>query len=163
MVPAETVVGPCARSTANGCGDVSYCGTLVPSTLFAGGLSLRSPSCSDDSGGIINVPGIVSVHLVTVPDAVRGIDSYRVAFSGTPTVPGETDPLILHAGGSDVTSSSTAETPWLTSGSYLDGEAGFMGIPRLRPSVLWSVETTGDNSFDVASFTLDLRYLVVAD
>ena len=113
--------------------------------------------------GIINVPGIVSLHVATVPDAVRGIDSYRVAFTGTPTRAGETDPLILHAADSVVTSSSAAQTPWLTSGAYLDGEVGFMGIPPLRPSVLWSVETTGDDSFDVATFTLDLRYLVVGD
>lgn len=163
VVPAETVTGPCARSTANGCGDVSYCGTVVPSTLFVGGLSLRSATCSDDAAGVINVPGIVSLHLATVPDAVRGIDSYRVAFKGTPTRAGETDPLTLHAADSVVSSASTAQTPWLTSGPYLDGEAGFMGIPPLRPSVLWSVETTGDDSFDVATFTLDLRYLVVAD
>lgn len=163
VVPAETVIGPCARSTANGCGDVSYCGMVLPSTLFVGGLSLRSATCSDDSTGIINVPGVLSLHLVTAPDAVRGIDSYRVDFTGTPTRAGETDPLTLHAADATVSSSSTAQTPWLTVGPYLDGEVGFRGIPPLRPSVLWSVETMGDDSFDVALFTLDLRYLAVED
>jgi hypothetical protein len=160
--PAATVTGPCARSTANGCGDVSHCGTVVPSALFVGGLSLRSATCSDHPTGIINLPGAVSLHLVTVPEAVRGIDSYRVGFTGTPTRAGEDDPLTLTAGDSTLTSSSGARTPWLTSGPYLDGDTGGMGIPPLRPSVWWKAETAGDDSFDVASFTLDLRYLAVA-
>lgn len=164
--PAATRTDVCARSEANGCGQVSDCGSVVPSTLFVGGLSVRSAPCPDQPAGYLNTRE--SWHVLTVPGAVRGIESYRVGFTGTPTRAGETDPLTLHAGdplagGATVTSTSTAQTPWLTSGPWLDGDTGSVSLfPPLRPSVLWYVETAGDDSFDVASFTLDLRYLVVA-
>ena len=112
VVPAETVTGPCTRSTANGCGDVSYCGTVVPSTLFVGGLSLRSAACSEHATGIINVPGIVSLHVATVPDAVRGIDSYRVAFTARPPAPARPTRSSCTRRGPSSASSSAAQTPW---------------------------------------------------
>lgn len=155
VAAVDSLIGPCTRSTAQGCGDVAYCGTVVPSALFAGGLSLRSATCAD------RTPGISSLHLATVPEALRGIDSYRVAFTGAPTRAGETDPLTLRAGDHTTTSSSTGRTPWLTSGPYLDGDPRDLFLPPLLPSVLWSVETIGDDSFDVASFTLEMRYLAV--
>jgi hypothetical protein len=155
VAAVDSLVGPCTRSTALGCGDVAYCGTVVPSEIFAGGLSLRSATCAD------RTPGISTLHLATVPEALRGIDSYRVTFTGAPTRVGEADPLTLRAGDFTTTSSSTATTPWLTSGPYLDGDPRDLFLPPLRPSVLWSAETVGDDSFDVASFTLEMRYLAV--
>lgn len=160
VLPLDTQVGECDRTLALGCGDVVHCGVVVPSDRFAGGLSLRSAVCP----GPYDRSDATSLHRITVADAVRGIDSYRVGFTGAPTVPGETDPLTLSGGDAVLSSSGAAWTPWLTTGPYLDGQPGEAEyIPPLRPSVQWRVTTVGDDSFDVAAFTVDLRYLAVAD
>ena len=160
VLPMESRVGECDRSTALGCGLTSYCGVVLPSERFVGGLSLRSAVCPDPE----RRPEAASTHLVTVADAVRGIESYRLGFTGAPTGPDETDPLTLSVGDAVLTSSGAAQTSWLTTGPYLDGDVRRSEfIPPLRPSVQWRASTAGDDSYEVASFTLDLRYLVVAD
>lgn len=152
--------GECERSGGSTCGLTTYCGVVLPSERFVGGLSLRSAVCSVPSARA----EASSTHRVTVADAVRGIDSYRVGFTGAPTVPGEVDPLTLSAGDAVLISSGAARTSWLTTGPYLDGDSrGSEFIAPLRPSVQWRITTVGEDSFDVATFTVDLRYLVVAD
>lgn len=158
VLAVDNRVWECDRTMAMGCGLVVHCGVVVPSQLFVGGLSLRSAMCASP----YDQSDASSVHRVTLPDAVRGIDSYRVALTGAPTVPGQTDPVTLVAGEAVLTTSGAVQTPWLTTGPYLDGDpwvSEFIG--PLRPSVQWMVLTTGDDSFDVAAFTVDLRYLAV--
>ena len=93
-----------------------------------------------------------------VLEAPRGIDTFRVSFAGSPTTPGETDlgHLVPNANGmdvlageidTDVSSSGGAQTSWVEA-TILDHEGAY-----------WSFWTEGDDAFDVATFTLDVRYL----
>src|SRR5690606_2045596 len=115
-VAADTTdFGPCAWSTANGCGDFPDCGEVVPSTLFAGGLSYRSRVC-DPPRQYGNVAS--SSHLLEVPEAtgVRGLAAVRVAFAGAPTTPGDRDTGTLRvwsAGSHALVAGTSGESEWV--------------------------------------------------
>ena len=154
-------------SGANGCPDAVPCGPLLPSALFAGGLSHQSAPCTDYRAGL--PPRAESASWFPVTEAVRGLGAMRVAFEGAPTVAGEGDTgtlTVFGAGGAPpvrVSSGSGAATGWVAEPSGGLGSApDEHGTPRMPPSALWFFETTGTDSFDVASYTVDLRYLGVA-
>ena len=90
----ETTVG-CEVFSGNDCALSFYCGKVMPSSLFVGGLSLLSQACPPGSNLI---PEATSWHLVSALDAVHGIRLARVAFAGSPTHAGETDPGTLSFG-----------------------------------------------------------------
>jgi hypothetical protein len=159
LTAAETLVNTCTWSTANGCGFDYDCGELMSSRQFAGGISHRSAFCPPESAGYLSQAR--STHLVAVPGVVRGIGSARVGFVGSPTYDGETDPGTLAIAGTTTASATTAQSPWIEGPPFGNGQPAGEHSPRLPPSVYWTFYTTGDDAFDVYTFTVDLRYLVV--
>ena len=151
-------------SVANGCLDyfASLCGHVVPSDVFAGGLSHQSKLCPPPSGpeSPLN-PQALSAHLLSVPEAIRGIDRTRVGFGGSPTYSGETDPGTLAIDGTTTTSAIEASSPWVEAPALGNGRPAAYPLARIPPSVYWEFSTSGDDAFDVYTFTVDLRYLVV--
>ena len=152
---------------SNGCGDYDPCGEVEPSAVFPGGLSHQGVDPCPGLGS----PGAESDSWFTVSEAVRGVAAIRVAFTGAPTHAGEGDTGTVRAYSfatdSEVvaTSATGASTgwvldPWGGTGAWADP---VRQTPRMPPSALWSFRTTGTDSFDVAAYTVDLRYLAVAD
>lgn len=131
----------------------------------AGSVEPRGTASAPAGAGIpVSGPRAFSPNDDGVKDTARFryvLDRAGVVTIEVRDASGETDPLTLRAGSWTTTSSSTGTTPWLTSGPYLDGDPRDLFLPPLLPSVRWSVETVGDDSFDVASFTLEMRYLAV--
>lgn len=145
----------------NGCADPEWqqCGTVVPSSVFPdGGLSHRSAVCPEPERSAFSFAG--SQHLVRFPEAVRGIDAIRVAFTGAPTVAGETDTGTLLVGDQSVVSGSGGSSDWEQGTAFADGyrDPNFRSAD-LPPSAYWDFRAYGEDSFDVATFTLDVRYL----
>lgn len=145
----------------NGCGDPEFqqCGTVAPSTVFPdGGLSHRSAVCPEPERSAYSFAG--SQHLVRFPEAVRGLDAIRVAFTGAPTVAGETDTGTLLVGDQSVVSGSGGSSDWEEGTPFADGyrDPNFHSAD-LPPSAYWDLRAYGEDSFDVATFTLDVRYL----
>ena len=164
VLPAESRLGPCDYSTANGCGDgtVRDCGEVVPSTQFAGGLSHRSKPCADPASTGSRAQ---SSHILEVPEAtgIRGLAAMRVAFTGAPTTAGESDTGTLRVGDSTVQGTS-GRSGWVAVDPYwAEGNPAFYPVPRRHPAAVWGFATTGTDSVDVASYTVDVRYLAVAD
>lgn len=160
VTPVESAYAePCLGS---GCGDFVPCGSVVPSALFAGGLSYRSVDCT----GEFRYPLATRSHRLLVPDAtgVRGVAEAKVAFTGAPTTAGESDvgELTLGAPGASVTSSTGGETPWagnLPGGAgrtFEDYDGNEVVVP---PGVGWSFTTRGSESVDVDRFTVSYRFL----
>ena len=156
---------PCAGS---GCGDVQPCGTVVPSTRFADGLSYRSAECT----GELRYSLATRTHVLPVPEStgVRGIAEAKVAFTGAPTAAGESDvgDLILYASTASnalVRASTGGETPWVANpygGAgrvVLDEDGDDLVIP---PEVRWTFTTRGSDSVDVDRFTVSYRFLAPA-
>jgi len=165
--PDESDVGPCAYSSANGCGDFPDCGEVVASTLYAGGLSYRSKPCADPQS-VQSRAG--SAHLLEVPEAtgVRGLAAVRVAFVGAPTTAGEPDTGILRVWGDGTEDDvsivgTTGQSAWIENPAWGEGDEGYAdsNIPRRDPAAAWSFSTVGTDSVDVATFTVDVRYLAV--
>ncbi len=156
----------CDFDSANGCGSTRTCGTVKGSSQFPGGLTFQSGVCEpypwEESAPTDKSAS--SGHFLPIPDAIRGVDAIRVGFSGASTTPGESDPATLSAnggdGGSTITSSSGARTPWIKKPSLGFGQlADDWGLEEFPPGALWWFETTGDDSFDVDRFTVRARYL----
>ncbi|WP_185995471.1 FlgD immunoglobulin-like domain containing protein [Nocardioides campestrisoli] len=160
-MPAQEAWSPaCFGSSWPECGLFLPQGEVTPSVRFPGGLTHRADPDPDIVGAA------ESSYFVAVPEAVRGLDAVRVAFAGEPTNPGETDRghLAVHYPRTDATvvsSSSTAQTTWDEDPVYGDGQAWDPRDRRLPPTAWWVFWTEGDDAFDVATFTLDLRYLAV--
>jgi hypothetical protein len=151
---------------SNGCRDGIKCGPVLPSARFPGGLTHRSAPCTDYRAAY-GPPAAVTENWFPVPDTVRGIEAMRIAFAGAPTVDGEADAGTLkaysmrHRAEVTTTSSTSGSTGWIEEPWGGTGRArDHNGMPGMPPSALWSFQTTGDDSFDVASYTVDLRYLV---
>lgn len=146
----------------NGCGDEEFqpCGTVLPSERYECGLSHRSGECTERQEQ--NEWFALSQHLVEFPDAVRGVDAMRVSFTGSPTFPGESDQGRLGVGPGSVTSTSSATSEWTSGTAYSGGyrDPNYPGA-NLRPSAYWTFGTEGTDAFDVASFTVSVRYLAV--
>lgn len=165
VTPDATDFGPCTWSTANGCGDQPDCGDVVASTLYAGGLSYRSRVC-DPPRQHGNSAG--REHLLEVPEAtgVRGLAAVRVAFAGAPTTAGEPDTGTLlvpgRGAGSQVVGTS-GRSEWVEEPAWGEGLVAGEQLPARAPAALWSFSTAGTDSVDVATFTVDVRYLAVAD
>ena len=161
-----TDFGPCAWSTANGCGDFPDCGEVVPSGLFAGGLSYRSKVC-DPPQQHGNAAG--SSHVFEVPEAtgVRGLAAVRVAFAGAPTTAGEPDTGTLRVWGTGaedaVVVGSSGESAWVEDPAWGEGKSADDRLPQRDPAAAWSFTTAGTDSVDVATFTVSVRFLAVAD
>lgn len=153
---SETSIG-CSISTGNDCGLSFYCGSVEPSIQFVGGLSHLSTTCPPNS--FASIPEAQSWHIVSVPEAVRGIDRARVSFTGAPTHAGETDPGTLYLGETTTTSATSAVSPWVEDAPLSNGRVATAGDVGFPPSAFWRFGTTGDDAFDVATFTVDLRYL----
>jgi hypothetical protein len=158
----STYAEPCLGS---GCGDFQPCGTVVPSELFAEGLSYRSVECS----GPFRYPLATRTHFLPVPAGVgvRGVAEAKVGFTGAPTTTGEDDAgeLSLRTSGApsaSVRGSSGGETPWTTN---LYGGAGRVTLDEddneviVPPGVQWSFTTRGSDSVDVDRFTVTYRFL----
>lgn len=167
VLASELRFGSCTYSSANGCGDFPDCGQVVPSALYAGGLSYRSKPCAVPASPLSRAS---SYHLLQVPEAtgVRGVSAVRVAFAGAATTAGEPDVGTLsvwglRAGSAVVGTSGRSE--WVLDPSWGEGDEGDpdRGIPQRDPGAAWSFATTGTDSVDVASYTVDVRYLAVAD
>lgn len=158
VVPADAATQACGWSSALGACDSlnASCGALVPSTLFRGGMSHRSGVCAGYPWQTIQQAR--SEYYVPVTEAVRGVDSTRVAFTGAPTNPGESDAGTLSYGGETVSSSTGGQGGWHP--SWIGkGQPGGELQPRVAAGAVWTFATTGTDSFDIASFTLGLRYL----
>ncbi len=162
LLPQDVQVHPCFASTWPECWAYVAQGEVTPSARFPGGLTHRANPDPAISGRA------ESSYWVPVPEAVRGLHAVRVAFAGEPTVVGETDEGHLSTeafrdDGVVVSSSSTAQTPWDEDHVFGDGQGWDSRSRRLPPGAWWEFWTTDDDAFDVATFTLDLRYLAVAD
>lgn len=158
VAPADTAVQTCVWSPALGaCDDLTLsCGEVVPSSRFPGGLSHRAGVCAGSSWR--TVQKAQSDYYVPVTEAVRGVDAARVAFTGAPTSPGESDVGTLAYDGKTLTSSTGGQgdwyRPWIGKGQPRSWDQ-----PRVAAGAVWTFRTIGTDSFDIASFTLDLRYL----
>lgn len=146
------------------CGDwVEPCGTVVPSAFYRGGLSYRSGECTVPA----EPNGAEELHWFPMPQTtgVRGVAAARVAFTGRPTVDGETDAgnLVVHGQTGLLTkeamSSTGARTGWVRGLRMGQGDAE-MGIP---PGVLWSFRTAGTDAVDVDRFTVTFRFLAAGN
>jgi len=162
----ESAFGPCTYSSANGCGDFPDCGEVVASTLYAGGLSYRSTPCANPESFQSRAS---SSHMLEVPEAtgVRGLSAVRVAFVGAPTTAGEPDTGTLRVWRDDIEGDvvgTTGQSPWIDDPAWGEGAAGWPDSPPRRdPAAAWSFSTFGTDSVDVATFTVDVRYLAVQD
>lgn len=163
LKPQETQKGLCDWSGTPECQLFLPCGEVTPSTRLPGGLTHSTEPCAPDE-----TKKAESQHFVPVPDAVRGLDAIRVAFTGQPTVPGTVATGNLTAGGAEpvVTSSSGGRTDWVEdpyAGSGWEGYPhGSHPWPRVPAGAFWAFWTEGP-AVDVGTFTLDLRYLAVAE
>ncbi|WP_185995068.1 FlgD immunoglobulin-like domain containing protein [Nocardioides campestrisoli] len=166
LTAQQTHVDSCDWSGTPECYEFpSSCGEVSPSTRLPGGMTHRTVPCDDPE----RPADAVSAHFVPVPDAVRGVDAVRVAFSGEPTVPGTVATGNLNAGGtaSDppmVSSSTGGRTDWVQDphlGSGRDRDPDEPRAPRVPAGAFWVFWNDGPNAFDVGTFTLDLRYLAV--
>lgn len=169
VTASDSRAGVCGfLSTANGCVEQPRdCGEVVPSALLVGGLSYRSAVCD---AALPDRNRAWSLHRLAVPETagVRGVGAARVAFAGRPTVDGETDQGTLALWQEDfglddavAVGSVAGETAWVECPRTCRGVDN--NIEVFDPGVVWSFTTTGTDSVDVGTFTVDLRYLAVPD
>lgn len=169
VTASESRTGVCGfLSTANGCGEQPRdCGEVVPSALLVDGLSYRSAVCD---ATLPDRNRAWSLHYLAVPETtgVRGVGAAKVAFTGRPTVDGETDPGTLALWQDDfglddavATGSTAGETAWVECPRTCRGMDN--SIEVFDPGVVWTFTTTGTDSVDVGTFTIALRYLAVPD
>lgn len=128
----------------NGCGESAH---PVPSERFPGGLSFRPPTEYWQWG-------TADYFAQDVPFVEAPVDSYRVTAVGGPTIPGSLDHGRL-SGIDTGPGDSTVTTPWLPVRL-----AGAPFLPEGAAPMTWDFQTTEDNSYDVATFTVDYRHYV---
>lgn len=165
----ETSAPECGTvSDGAGCGDwyAMQCGTVAASAVLPGGLSHRAGECASPTLSKTAVAS--SFHYLPIPEAVRGIASAKVGFSGRPTIDGESDPGTIYLRPEDyskpgvtASSSTTAETAWVDCPLLCEGR--FVYDETIAPGVGWYFATTGSDAFEVGTFTVTARFLVVAD
>ena len=174
VAPDASVVGPCQYDGGAGCGDYTYCGRVVASGLFPGGLSYRSAECTIPPTSLQTQAVASASHMLEVPEAtgVRGLAAVRVAFTGAPTTAGEPDTGKLFVSGTSwpapnpttsIVEGTSGQSAWVEEPRWGEGlaEDVYDGFPQRDPAVLWGFSTSGTDSVDVASFTVDVRYLAV--
>ena len=153
------------------CGDLPDCGTVAPSTIYPGGLSYRSRPSRPDCREV----RAQSMHFVEVPEAtgVRGLAAVRVALDGSPTTAGEPDVGTLTVYGPyvrpDYTTSEvvgvTGRSEWVEDplwGEGLTPQGGDYRVLQRDPAAMWIYATAGDDSVDVGTYTVDVRFLAIA-
>ncbi|QBX56622.1 hypothetical protein EXE58_14880 [Nocardioides seonyuensis] len=145
------------------CPDDNNCGTVQPSRQLNRGLTHLAGVCDDP----FRTSAVAeSTHFLPIEGAVRGVAALKVGFTGTPTVPGETDPGIVEVHNSEIgysevaSSSSAAQTQWvddpaLGKGGVLDEYEDL----RIPSGAMWRFRTEGTHAFDVGQFTVKVRYL----
>ena len=134
--------GPIYDPGCNGCGEV--CGP-VASDRFVNGLSFRPCEFGYAS---------VAHYGTTPPVTPAPVDSYRLTASGGPTTPGAADVANFAGvpiGPGDVTVSTQWRPVALTSYPF---------VPKGLQPVTWGFSTSEDNSYDLASMTVEYRYYV---
>ena len=113
-----------------------------------------------------------SAHLLEVPEAtgVRGLSAVRIAFAGAPTTAGEPDTGTLRVWGDGTEDDvsivgTTGQATWIDDPGWGEGDVGDPDrhLPRRDLAAAWSFSTLGTDSVDVATFTVDVRYLAVPD
>ena len=165
VTPLESRVGVCSYDTANGCGDLEPCGQVVPSSMYSGGLSYRPAACVPADSR--RTDAAVGRHMLEVPEAtgVRGLAAVRVSFVGAPTTAGEPDTGTLSVAGASGSSvvGTSGQSAWVEEPAWGGGLDRSYPLPQRDPAALWSFATTGTSSVDIATFTVDVRYLAVAD
>lgn len=142
---AESGPGPVYDPACNGCGEV--CGP-VASQRFPGGLSFLQP-CSFGYAAVR--------HFGAAPPVTPApVDAFRVTATGGPTTPGDTDIARfdeLTVGPGDVSVTTSWEPVDLAHYPYL---------PDAQKPVTWSVSTSEENDYDIATFTVEYRHYVPA-
>lgn len=174
VAPDASVVGPCEYDGGAGCGDYTFCGRVVASGMFPGGLSYRSAECATPPINLQAQAVASAAHMLEVPEAtgVRGLHAVRVAFTGAPTTAGEPDTGRLVVYGTDspapnpttsMVEGTSGRSAWVEEPRWGEGLAEDVnyGEPQRDPAVLWGFSTHGTDSVDVATFTVDVRYLAV--
>lgn len=174
VAPDGSTVGPCEYDSGMGCGDYTFCGRVVPSGLFTGGLSYRSAECATPPTNLQTQAVAHATHMLEIPEAtgVRGLAAVRVAFTGAPTTAGEPDTGTLVVDGTyspapdpttSVVKGTSGQSAWVEEPRWGEGLAENVadGLPQRDPAVLWGFSTYGTDSVDVASFTVDVRFLAV--
>jgi hypothetical protein len=134
---------PVSDPSCLGCGDV--CAPVL-SDRFPGGLSFRQPC--DFGYAALQYFGAAP------PFTPAPVDYYRVSATGGPMTPGDSDVGWLDGvamGPGDVTVTSPYHSVDPTTVPYL---------PSGRQPLNWSFQTTSENDYDVASFTVEYRYYV---
>ncbi|MBS2936173.1 hypothetical protein KDN32_00270 [Nocardioides sp. J2M5] len=164
--PQASAINPCTWQSANGCADHPPCGEVVASATQPGGLSYRSAPCTPADP--LRAQAAVGTHALEVPAAtgVRGLDAVRVAFTGAATTAGEPDVgrlTVLSRAGDGVVDATSGQSPWVERPLWGEGIVGDDVVAHHAPAAVWSYTTTGTDSVDIASFTVDVRYLAVAD
>lgn len=165
VTPGASRVGICDYTAGNGCGDEAPCGSVVPSAMYAEGLSYRAAACVPADSRRSDAAS--APHMLEVPEAtgVRGLAAVRVAFVGAPTTAGESDTGTLFVAGLDGSSTvvgTAGQSGWVEDPAWGEGLDRSYQIPQRDPAAVWSFATTGTDSVDVATFTVDVRYLAVA-
>ncbi|KQV69615.1 hypothetical protein ASC64_07150 [Nocardioides sp. Root122] len=130
----------------NGCGESAG---PVPSERFPDGLSFR-PATESWQWGTAGYFGM------DVPFAESPADTYRVTATGGPTVPGSPDQGRLDGidvGPGDATVTAQWRSVSLTGDPFL---------PAMDLPVTWTFITSPENSYDVATFTVEYRRYVPA-
>jgi hypothetical protein len=144
------------------------CGKVVPSELYnePGAMSYQSSdACGNDwfRPSLATMGGNASTAL-SQELAPRGVQTAVFSMRGKPTVSGETDtarfaPIMGYfPGGAAVTSPAVAEeTVTATPRVRYEWEPMYAGTYTWGFS--WTIETYGNDSFDVADVTVDYTYL----
>ena len=164
VTPADSKLGPvvCGRFSGNDCGVWSPCGSVLASSAYAvpGALSYRSSTTCTDTAWHPHV-AYAGHTMAPGEDAPRGFTSARVSMRGKPTVDGETDTAKLSIYGTAYADPAAVSSAAVTGESVTSTafKAQPPGHPSTIPGIYWSVATSGEDSYDVASFTLDYTYL----
>lgn len=165
-LPPDATVAPPAATDGGDDPMPVPCGTVVPSTVYddPGALSFRSSTACPDP--------VWRPHYATAGrgfeldvDAPRGVRSARVLMRGRPTADGETDTaelgLRVPYGVSATVSSPASPGESLTATPFAT-VAGWRPQHVPPTGVWWQVTTRGDDSYDVASYTVEYTYLTPA-
>jgi hypothetical protein len=129
----------------NGCPET--CGP-APSERFADGLSFRP--CPPTTGW-----ATIGYFGADVPLPEAPVDTYRITAAGGPTTPGGADEGSLL--GSVAAGEGTTTTSW-----FRVQNTGHPYLPQQDRPVIWRFSTSGSNSYDVATFTIDYHYYLPA-
>jgi hypothetical protein len=164
--PAETLDGRSSVTVGQNEPPRIPCGKVVPSELYSepGAMSYQSSdACGDDwfRPALATAGGNVSSGL-SQQVAPRGVQTAVFSMRGKPTVSGETDtarfaPRINYPGAA-VTSPAVAEE-MVTSTPRVRYEWEPMYAGTYTWDLAWTIETYGNDSFDVADVTVDYTYL----